>query len=241
MKHLDRVDAELPQRLLGAKRHVRVRVRAVHDLHERAIGNGGGHVANLHQARQAKLADAIEVGDVEPRANHAIGEERQGLLRKFRKGRHGEHRRVGRDVGFEVGADAREGRVDVDRRQVARALVHHVAGHRGEPFVALEIGGRSDRQHEHERDDRQRPMLGRPQRQPIGQPILVDARKPEWQRRADKRKPRAVRPPHDTTAGVESGSASESLPFGTTLTTTRLSVRRYFRTARCKSCCVMLA
>ena len=169
MKHLDRVDAELPQRLLGAKRHVRVRVRAVHDLHEGAIGDGGGHVANLHQARQAKLADAIEVGDVEPRPNHTIGEERQGLLRKFREDCHREHRRVGGDVGFEMSADAREGGVDVDRRQVAGALVHHVAGHCGEPFVTLEIGGRTDRQHEHERDDRQGPMLGRPERQAAGQ------------------------------------------------------------------------
>ena len=41
--------------------------------------------------------------------------------------RHGEHRRIGRDLGFEVGADAGKRGVHVDRRQVARAFVHHVA------------------------------------------------------------------------------------------------------------------
>ena len=220
---------------------MRVWVRAVHDLHEGAIGDGGGHIANLHQARQAKLAYAIEIGDVEPGPNHTIGEERQGLLRKFREDCHREHRRVGGDVGFEMSADAREGGVDVDRRQVAGALVHHVAGHCGKPFVTLEIGGRTDRQHEHERNNRQGPMLGRPERQAAGQAIFVDARKPEWQRRANRRKPRPVCAHHDTTAGVESGSASVELAFCTTLKSTRLSVRRCFRTARCKSCCVMPA
>ena len=53
-----------------------------------------------------------------------------------------------------------------DRLPVPSSIMS--AGHRGEPFVALEIGGRSDRQHEHERHDGQRPMLGRPERQAIG-------------------------------------------------------------------------
>ena len=147
VKHLDRVDGELPQRLFGAERHVRVRMRAVHHLHEGAIGNRGRHVANLHEPGQPELADAIEVGDVQPRANHAIGEQRQRLRREFRKRRHREHRRVGGDVGFEVRADAGERGVHVDRRQVAGPFVHHVAGDGGKPFEPLEIGSRADGQH----------------------------------------------------------------------------------------------
>ena len=73
---------------------------------------------------------------------------------------HGEHRRIGRHLGFEVGADTGKRSVHVDRRHVARAFVHHVRGDGRETFVPLEICGRTARQHEDERDDRQRPVLG---------------------------------------------------------------------------------
>ena len=79
---------QLPQRFLGAERHVRVRMRAVHDLHERAVGDRRRHVANLHEPRQPELPDAIEVGRVEPRTHHAIGKQRQRRPRELRERRH---------------------------------------------------------------------------------------------------------------------------------------------------------
>ena len=145
MKHPDGVDRELPQRLLGAERHVRVRMRAVDDLHERAIGNRRWHVANLDEPRETELADAVEIRDVEPRANHAVGKERQGLPRVLRQRRYREYRRVGGHVGLEMRAEAGKGRIHVDGRQVAGAFVHHVARDGGQPFVPFEIGGRTAR------------------------------------------------------------------------------------------------
>ena len=234
VKVADGVDGELTQRFFRAQRHVCIWVRPIHDLHEGPIGDRRGHVANLHQAGEPQLLDPIEVRRVQPRADHTVGKQRQRLRRELRERGDAENGGVGGDVRFEMRAEAGKRGVDVDCRKIAGTFIHHVGGNRRQPFIALEIGGRADGHHEHERHDGQRPVFGRPEAQPVRKRVLVDPGESKRRRRPDSREPRSIRSPlaaHDTTAGVECGSANDSFPLGTTLSAIRLSVRRYFLTA----------
>ena len=228
VKLLDGLDRQLPQRLLGAERHVRVRMRAVHDLHERAIGDRRRHVANLHEPRQPKLPDAIEIGRRRAAGRTTQSASSDSAWRANFASAVTVNTVASADTSVSRWAPIRANAAltsIAERLPVPSSIMSR--GHRREPFVALEIGGRSDRQHEHERHDRQAPVLGRPERQTIRRRSLWMCGKRNGSGGPTAgRRVRSARA-HDTTAGVESGSASDSLPFGTTLSATRLSVRRY--------------
>ena len=123
-------------------------------------------------------------------------------------------RRVRTDVGVELRAEARERLVHLDRRAAAAALVEHVGGHRGQPFLARRIVGRAAA---HAAASAVTTGIDgwrdRPDPQAVRQRRLLDRGKRERPRRTGLRQARAVdracdSPAHETTAGAESGSAS---------------------------------
>ena len=62
--------------VLAAERRVAVRMRAVQQPDERAIGDRARHVAQLRQPVQPQLAHALEVGLGERRPRDDVGEQR---------------------------------------------------------------------------------------------------------------------------------------------------------------------
>ena len=184
MERPHRVERQLSQRFLGAKRHVRVRMRAVDHLHERAVGNRRRHVANLHEPRQPELSNAIEVSRLEPWPNHTVGKQRQRWPRELRERGHAEHRCVRGHVGIEVRAKPGKGSIHVDGRQISGPFVHQVGRYRGEPLEPFKIGGRSGRQCKYECHDGKGAVVGRPERQPIRKFAFVDTRKSKWRGRS---------------------------------------------------------
>ena len=226
MKRTHIVNRHLPKRFFGAERHVRVRMRAIDELHEGAIGDRGRHVADLDESRQPQLPEPVEVRFRQPRPDDAVGHQGERLAAETREACHGQHGRVRRDIGIEMRTDAGKCRVDVDGRLLAAALVQHVRRNGGEALIALEIGGRSRRQHQHERQHRQATMLRGPQRKLIVQALLGNGGKSDRRTYADGGQPRAVDRDHDTTASVDPSSARCAFPRGTTLSATRLSRRR---------------
>ena len=102
------VDRERGERGLGADRQVPVGVLAVEALHEHALGDGRRHVAQLRQAIEAQLADAIELACVQARAGRQIGQQIQAALGEPLQRRDAEQRGVGADLRVEAGAETAE-------------------------------------------------------------------------------------------------------------------------------------
>ena len=120
-----------------------VRVRAVQQLQERAIGERGRHVAQLRETMQAELADAREIALAQRRPDDDVGEKRERAVGKAAE-HGGTHRqRVRSDVGVELRADAGQLFVNLNRRAAAAPLVEHVGGQRRQTVVSGRIRRRA--------------------------------------------------------------------------------------------------
>ena len=135
---------------------------AVNQLGERAVGERRRHVAictsRLSRRSRTRSKSARRAADVasSPRAAPAP--------RSANRDEHGqaEERRVGSDFGVELRADARERFVELERAEIAAALVQHVAGHRRQ---ALAAGGSATTRDESATStliERHRAVLDRP-------------------------------------------------------------------------------
>ena len=78
------VHGNLLERRLAADRQMTVRVIAVEQRCERAIGQRRGHVAKLPQAVGAELAHALELAGVELRTDDDVGEQPEPARREAR-------------------------------------------------------------------------------------------------------------------------------------------------------------
>ena len=76
------VDVHRRQRRFAADRRMAVRMRAVEQLEERAVGDGAGHVAQLRQPVQPQLPHAREVVLPQRRTHDDVGEQRERALRR---------------------------------------------------------------------------------------------------------------------------------------------------------------
>ena len=120
-----------------------LRMRAVEQLHERAIGDSAGHVAQLHQAVQPQLANAREIFLTQRRTHDHRREHRHGWTQEAAQHRQRQQRRVGTNVGIELCADTGERLVHVNGRQRARALVESMSA----VMAASPRGRQGRRQH----------------------------------------------------------------------------------------------
>ena len=165
-------------------------MRAVEQPHERAIGDGAGHVAQLRQPVQPQLADAREVGLAQRRPRGDVGEQRQRRCGEAAERGDGQQRGVGADVGIELRAEARQRFVNLDGRAVAAALVQHVDGDRRQPFFAERIVGGAALHEQHQRHDRDRRVTDASRRAARRQRRLLDRREAK---RAGRRRAPAAR------------------------------------------------
>ena len=118
--------------------------------------------------------------------------------------------------------------------RLAGPLVHHVGDERRQPLLRGRIGAGAALDQEHEGDHRHAGVLHRPNLEPVGQHVALDAGKREGRRRTERGQPRSIdrlTRHQDTATGTEPGNASLARPRGTALSTTRRSGRRYRRAA----------
>ena len=214
------------QRPFGADRHVSVRVIAVEQLREHAIGERRRHVAELQQTIEPQLAHAIELALLQTRPDQHVGDQLEPLIEKPAERRQADQRRVVADVGVELRTDPSQRFVDVERRAVPAPLVEHVRGDRGKPGPSRGIRRRADRQQHEHADERHLPVFGGPDAKSAAERLAPDLGKREGAFRPECRQPAAIHPHYDTATGPEPGSANARRPRGTTLRTTRCAGRR---------------
>ena len=202
-----------------------VRVLAVEGRRERAIRERGRHAHELPEAIGPQLTHAIEFLGDEARTGHQIRQQRERAIPELRERRQREERGIGPDFGVELGPDARQRLVQLERAEIARALVQHVARQRREARASGRIGRRPDTHEQHHGLHGQVAVLDRPQLETVREPCLPDRRELEGLVDAERGHPRAVG--HQCTlAATESGNTRPVCPVGTTLTDTRASGRR---------------
>ena len=93
------------------------------------------------------------------------------------------------DFGIEVPSDTTETLVQLDRVQIARTLVEHVARYGGKPRSIGGIRGGADRQQREKAHQRNGVMLHREHPQTVRKPAAADFRKAEARIGAERREP----------------------------------------------------
>jgi hypothetical protein len=103
------------------------------------------------------------------RASHDVAEQRQRPVGEPREYGETEGHGVGADVGLELGAEAGNRLMYLDRGQRSRAFVEHVGRDRREAVQAGRIGGGARGHEQGERHDRHLPMADGPHAQTVRQ------------------------------------------------------------------------
>jgi len=215
-----------------------VRMMAIEELGEGAIGQRRRHLLQLQQPVEPQVADAIELALLEARLEQHVAHQLEAAREIALQRRQAEHGRVVPDVDVELRADPAERLVHVQGGAIAAAFVEHVAGDRGQPGLVRRIRrrpGRHEREHRHQRH---LVVLDRPDPQAVLERAPADRRKAERTLGSETGKTAAIGPRHDTATGCEPPSARATRPRGTTLSTTRAPGFSHFAAA-CRSCSVV--
>ena len=156
------VEPQPAQRRLPPDRQMAVGMIPVEQLGQRAIREHGWHVAHLHQAIQAQIANPLEVAGLEPWALHHVGEQGQTAFREAAEHRQPEERGVRSDLRFDLCADPPEGLVERQRVEIAAPFVEKVTGERGQTFHATRIRRRAASYKEQRAEQRHRAVFDGP-------------------------------------------------------------------------------
>ena len=166
---------------------------AVQQLHERPIGDGAGHVAQLRQPMEPKLPHAREVGLAQATAAPPCRRAASAPAPAKRLSTVTLSSAASDPMSESSCAPiARQRLVHLDRRAAAAALVQHVHGDRRQPLLAGRIVGRSAPDQQHQRHDRNRRMANGPDAQAARQRRFLDGGKRNGRGRARLGQPRSV-------------------------------------------------
>ena len=215
---LDRAGAQAGR---GADRQVPVRVAVVEQRGERAVGDRGRQVAQLQEAVEAQLADAGEIVLRHAGPADDVGEQVEDGVAAAGEREHREQRGVGADLGVELRAEPREGRLELEGRERAAPLVQHVGGERREAGPVVGVLGGAVRQQQQGGQHRHLAVLDGPDAEAVGELPPLDGGKAERPLGFRRRQARPIHPAHEHTTLVEPGSARSRRPRGTTLSATR--------------------
>ena len=198
-----------------------VRMIAIEQPRQCALGQRRRVIAQLLQALEAELANALDIRLREIGIDHHLGEQRHRGIQESRDRRQRHDSRVRADIDVEIGAQTREGVRDLQRRTSGAALVQEVGGERRQPRAICRIGRRAARHEQHGGDDRHVAMRDCAQLETVRQHAAVNARKTERRARPGGGQLRSIDPTHETWTSSDPGSASSRSPRGTTLSATR--------------------
>jgi len=116
----------------------------------------------LREAIEAQLAYAIELARLHSRPDRQIGQQRQPTIGEALQHRQAEQRRVGPDLGVEAGAHPAKRLVEIERTQIAAALIQEITGDRGEPGPVRRVISRARGEQQQRADHRDIAMFGSP-------------------------------------------------------------------------------
>jgi len=238
MKRAHILDVHRRQRRFAADRGMAVRMRAVEQLQERAIGDGPRHVAQLREPMQPQLTHAGEIVLADRGAHHDVRQQLECALREAAEDRDARHRRIRSDVGVELRAQPRQRFMHLDGGAIAAAFVEHVGGDGGQPFLPMGIGRGAAANEKRERHQRHLRVMDGPDPHAVGQRRLLDGGERKGAGRARLGKLRAIglfdaAHAHETTASSEPGAANAVRPCGTMLSVTRCEGSRYRLATSC--------
>ena len=220
-------DRRRAKRVVGADGRVAVRMTAIEGLGEDPLGHRRREITQLNQASQPEITDAGELGRLEARPRHHVGQQRQAATGKPGQRDQTQDRGIRADLGTEPRADSGELVMDLGRRPTTAPFVEQVAGQGRQPRPVFRVGRRANRDQQHARHDRHRSVLDGPHLQTVRQralPDLWEAESRVWPKTGSLR---AVDRHHDTFTGVEWATANCGRPRGTTLSVTPRSRERY--------------
>ena len=205
-----------------ADRQVAVRMVAIEQLRERAIGQRRRHVLQLQQPVQPQIADAIELALLEPRADQHVAHQLEAAIEIALERRQAEDGGVVTDVDVELRADAAERLVDVERRrspQPSSSMSPVIAARPGRS------GGSDDGPDRHQRQHARPAAPARcstvQTRRPFGERRAADLGKRERALGPERRQAAAIGRHQETATGCDPRAPAPTRPRGTTLRTTR--------------------